>query len=176
MPPILVREEQPGDVAAIAEINRQAFGGNTEADLVDLLRQSCPERVSLVAVLGKEVVGHILFTPTIADAGKDSIEGMGLAPMAVLPQHQRAGVGSAMVRRGLEVVRAAGYPYVIVLGHPGYYPQFGFEPASTHGLTCEFSGIPDEAFMILALDPEVVKTMSGVVRYRPEFASAAEHG
>jgi putative acetyltransferase len=173
MQSVLVREERPGDAAAIREVNRQAFGNATEADLVDLLRQTCPERLSLVAILGEEVVGHILFTPVLARAGEEPIEGMGLAPMAVLPPHQGRGIGSALVRRGVEMVRAAGWPFVIVLGHPGYYPRFGFEPASRYGLACEFSDVPDEAFMILALEPEVVESVSGVVRYRPEFASAA---
>ena len=170
MPAPPIREEQPGDEASIRTVNRRAFETGMEADLVDRLRERCEERISLVAQLGDAVVGHILFTPALAEAGTRHIKGMGLAPMAVLPEYQGKGVGSALVRDGLEQVRAAGYPFVIVLGHPDYYPRFGFERADAYGLTSEYEGVPPEAFMIKVFDREALQGASGVVRYRPEFA------
>ena len=172
MPALLIREEQPDDVEAIRVVNRQAFETHVEADLVDRLRETCAERLSLVALRSDAVVGHILFTPALAQAGERSIKGMGLAPMAVLPNYQRQGIGTALVRRGLDMVREAGYPFVIVLGHPSYYPRFGFERAAAYGLHCEYQGVPEEAFMIRVLQPAVAEQMSGEVTYRPEFAAA----
>lgn len=166
-----IREEQPGDVAAIREINLRAFDTGAEAAVVDLLRQNCTERLSLVAQLGDRLVGHILFTPVMAQAGAQPIKGMGLAPLAVLPPYQQQGIGSALVRRGVEMVREAGYPFLIVLGHPSYYPRFGFERAAAYGLKSEYSGVPEDAFMIMVFEPEAVKAASGEVRYRPEFAA-----
>lgn len=172
VPDLVVRAEQPGDADAIREVHRQAFETGVEAEIVDRLRETCTERISLVAQLGGEVVGHILFTPAVARAGGREVAGMGLAPVAVRPVHQRKGIGAALVRRGLARVREAGYPFVVVLGHPAYYPRFGFERASTYGLACAYDGVPDEAFMILVFDPEAVRAASGVVRYRPEFDAA----
>jgi putative acetyltransferase len=166
-----IREEQPHDVAAIREINLRAFDTSAEADIVDLLRQRCAERLSLVAQLGDQLVGHILFTPAMAQAGAQPIKGMALAPLAVLPLYQQQGIGSALVRCGVEMVRAAGYPFLIVLGHPRYYPRFGFERASAYGLKSEYSGVPEEAFMIMVFEPEIVKLAFGEVRYQPEFAA-----
>jgi len=94
---------------------------------------------------------------------------MGLAPMAVLPDHQREGIGSELVRTGIERLRNVGCPFVIVLGHPEYYPRFGFEVASHHGIRGEWD-VPDEAFMILVLDESEMQGVSGLVKYRPEFA------
>jgi putative acetyltransferase len=106
-----------------------------EADIVDALRSSCPEALSLVAIQDTHVVGHMLFTPVTID-GASIVGGMGLAPMAVLPEKQRLGIGSRLVRAGLEQLRHVGCPFVIVLGHPEYYPRFGFLPASRFGLSC----------------------------------------
>lgn len=173
MPDLVLHEERPGDEPAVRSLNRQAFEADTEADIVDRLRATCPERLSLVALRGDALIGHILFTPVTARAGERLVTGMGLAPMAVLPRFQRTGVGSALVRRGLEQIEAAGYPFVVVLGHPSYYPRFGFERASTYGLACTYEGVPDEAFMIRVFDAEAVAALSGPVRYRPEFDAAA---
>lgn len=148
-----------------------AFGQPQEADVVDKLRQNCPDLLPLVAVLDKRIVGHILFSPATVEAKGMVIHGMGLAPMSVLPEYQRQGIGSQLVRSGIEELKERHCPFVIVLGHAEYYPRFGFEPASTQGISSEWE-VPDEAFMVLVLDEAVMRGISGVARYRLEFAEA----
>ena len=94
---------------------------------------------------------------------------MGLAPMAVLPDCQRQGIGSQLVRRGVDILRERGCPFVVVVGHPEYYPRFGFERASAHALVSQWDGMPDAAFMVLILDGHVMAGVSGVARYKEEF-------
>jgi putative acetyltransferase len=165
----IIRDEWPDDAPGIRSLLQAAFSSSVEADLVDRLRASCPDRLSLVAHEGTEVVGHILFTPVVIDTGATRIEGSGLAPMAVLPEQQRAGIGSALVRAGLERLRRAGCPFVVVVGYPEYYSRFGFGPASRQGLRCQWDEVPDEAFMMLVLDPAVAPDLAGLVRYHPAF-------
>lgn len=98
---------------------------------------------------------------------------MGLAPTAVLPRRQRQGIGSQLVRRGLDILRERGCPFVVVVGHPEYYPRFGFEPASRHGLASQWEGVPDAAFMVLLLDVHAMAGVSGVAKYREEFNEVA---
>lgn len=169
---IRIRHEQPGDEAAIRSVNEKAFGQTTEADLVEALRRRCPDRLSLVAEEGGRIVGHILFTPVVIDGNRPSPRGMGLAPMAVLPEHQKGGIGSALVLSGLKILREQACPFVIVLGHPHYYPRFGFVPASRHGLACFWPGVPDEVFLVLVIEEKGMAGVSGTVRYRPEFDPA----
>lgn len=168
---ISIREEQPGDVAAIRVLHTAAFGGQVEATIVDRFRESCPDLVSFVAVDGERVVGHVHFSPVTVDAGP---VGMGLAPLAVLPGYQRRGIGSALVERGLAALRERRCPFVVVLGHPDYYPRFGFERASTRGFASQWDGVSDEAFMVLVLDAAAMAGVAGVARYRPEFDEAME--
>jgi putative acetyltransferase len=165
---LLIRDETARDAGQVRMINIAAFEQPDEADLVDALRAGCPEVVSLVAELDGRVVGHILFSPVTLPAGERTLQGMGLAPMAVLPEHQRDGIGARLVEDGLARLEQSGCPFVIVLGHPGYYPRFGFERASTHRISCQWP-VPDEAFMVRILDPAVMAGVAGVARYRPEF-------
>ncbi|MBN2549294.1 MAG: N-acetyltransferase [Anaerolineales bacterium] len=165
---IEVRPETDSDHLAIHRINELAFGRPQEADIVDKLRDSCPEFLSLVAAMGGQVVGHILFTP-ITIEGSDRTGGMALGPLAVMPEIQKQGIGSRLTIEGLEILRRAGCPYVIVLGHPEYYPRFGFVPASKFGLVSQWESVPDEAFMALELIPGALAGVSGVARYRAEF-------
>jgi putative acetyltransferase len=165
----MIREEGAGDAAPIRTVLEAAFPSPLEADLVDRLRSSCRESLSLVAMEDEELVGHILFTPVVIETAEGTIHGYGLAPMAVLPEFQRKGIGSAMVREGLARLRSSDCPFVIVLGHPEYYPRFGFVPASKHGVRCQWEGVPHEAFLILVLRGPVE---AGVARYRPEFDQA----
>lgn len=169
---ISIREEEPGDLSAIQAINERAFGQREEADIVDRLRDSCKDLLSLVAECDGEAAGHILFSPVVTESEHGAVRGVGLAPMAVLPEHQRKGIGTALVERGLEILRERGCPYVIVLGHPEYYPRFGFVPASKREIECQWPGVPDEAFMILVLDETAMAGVAGVARYRDEFDAA----
>ncbi len=166
------RLERPGDEAGIRMINEQAFETPAEADIVDTLRRTCPEGVSLTAVVGEEIVGHILFTPAVVVSDVQKVEGMGLAPMAVRPDLQNQGIGSLLVKAGMKLMCQAGHAYVIVLGHPRYYPRFGFELASRWHLQSEYPGVPDEAFMIHVIDAAPLAGVSGIAYYRPEFREA----
>ena len=168
---IVIRQEQPQDLKTIREVNRRAFGQTQEADLVDKLRQNHRDLLSLVAVIQNEVVGHILFTPVTIESAARTVRGMGLAPMAVLPEYQRQGIGSTLVRSGIEQLKKRQCPFIIVLGHAEYYPKFHFEPASRYGIRSEWQ-VPDEAFMILLLNESEMQDISGVARYLPEFSEA----
>jgi putative acetyltransferase len=168
---IRIREEQPQDREAVHEVNVRAFGRNLEADLVDRMRHNCRDLLSLVAMKQNDVVGHILFTPTIIDNPERSVQGMGLAPVSVLPEYQRRGIGSELIRTGIAMLRDRRCPFVIVLGHSEYYPRFGFEPASRYAIHSEWK-VPAEAFMILVLNESEMQGISGTAKYRPEFAEA----
>lgn len=165
-----IRHETPDDVAVVREINELAFGQPAEANLVDKLR-TCGDALSLVAVPdGRDaVVGHILFTPVVVESGSRRVVGMGLAPMAVRPDCQRQGIGAQLVRHGLTMLLERGCPFVVVVGHAEYYPRFGFEPASRHGLASQWDGVPDEAFMVTILDQAAMTGVRGLARYRGEF-------
>jgi putative acetyltransferase len=167
--PVRIRPEERGDGPAVRAVHDRAFGGPTEGRIVEALHAVAP-RVSLVAVENAAVIGHILFTPVVVDAGTGTWTALGLAPMAVLPEHQRRGVGSTLVREGLHACRALRES--VVLGHPHYYSRFGFRPARPLGLSCEFDA-PDEAFMVAELAPGALAGRAGRVRYRPEFTSLA---
>jgi len=173
---ISIREEALGDVAAVRRVNELAFGQPAEAGIVDALRENCEEILSLVAVEDEKIIGHILFSPvTIERDGKHeggSFRGSGLAPMAVLPDRQRQGIGSRLVEAGIARLRQRSCPFIIVLGHAEYYPRFGFVPASKHGIRCPWEGVPDEAFMILVLDEGAMESITGIARYRAEFDEA----
>lgn len=143
-----IRREIPGDIKSIRYVNEQAFGQENEARIIEKLRQRGALTISLVAVQDDEIVGHIAFSPVVVEAKGSSFEAIALAPMAVLPMHQRKGIGSQMVRVGLEECRRLGHGIVVVLGHPDYYPRFGFAQAITRGIECQFEA-PEEAWMIL---------------------------
>jgi putative acetyltransferase len=167
--PIAVRQEQPGDAAAVHRVVAAAFKGRTEADLVDKLRANGRFALSLVAVQGGAVVGHVLLTDvTVAGHGLVP-RGAGLAPLAVRPTFQRRGIGAMLVRAALQRAARAGYGFVCLLGDPSYYQRFGFRPASTLGLASEFDA-PPEAFLAIELAPGALAGVSGTVRYLPEFA------
>jgi putative acetyltransferase len=167
---IQIRREEPGDCEAVHQLYLSAFDKGPEAALVDRLRVSCQEYLAFVAVDDGEVVGHILFTPVTVDTS--AAKGMGLAPMAVLPSHQGKGIGSRLVRHGLEFFRETGCPFIIVLGHPEYYPRFGFEVASNYGFRSQWEGVPEEAFMVVVFDGDALPKHGGVVSYRDEFNDA----
>jgi putative acetyltransferase len=163
-----VRPEEPGDEAAVREVLLRAFEGPDEAALVDRLRSAEATSVSLVAEVEGLVVGHILFSPVEIEGLNSNATGVGLAPMAVLPTHQRSGLGSELVLAGLARCRELGELRIVVLGHPEYYPRFGFVPASTFGISSDYD-VPDEVFMAQELEPGALDGVSGTVHYRPEF-------
>ena len=165
---VVIREEREGDIVAIYRVNELAFGQPGEAALVDQLREDGLHALSLVALLDGEVVGHILFSPVeISDEGLVWVS-VGLGPMAVLPDHQRKGIGTLLIQRGLKELKKIGFMSVVVLGHPEYYPKFGFVTASKHGLRCKWE-VPDEAWMVCELQPGGLAGVSGLVEYAPAF-------
>jgi putative acetyltransferase len=165
----VVRLERPEDYPVVFEVNQRAFGRVNEAKLVEALRTVANPQISLVAVRADRVVGHIFFSPVTIEGSTSSLQALGLAPMAVVPELQNQGIGSALVRAGLEAARRIGQKAVIVLGHPEYYPRFGFEIASRKGIRYEHP-VPDEAFMALELEPGALKGHTGVVHYLSEFS------
>jgi putative acetyltransferase len=171
--PATIRPEESRDANGVRLVNQRAFGRLSEAVLVDSLRPS-PNTISLVAIVETQVVGHILFTPVQVGDMASGPSAVGLAPMSVLPEYQRQGIGSQLVRAGLEECRVQGHGLVVVVGHPTFYPKFGFVPASTTGLECEHAVRP-EAFMVLELRAGALAHVQGLVRYRPEFTKAQGH-
>ena len=148
-------------------MNGAAFETRLEADLVNTLRQAAHPIVSLVADDGGKIVGHILFSP-VTLSGQPDAKIMGLAPMAVLPAEQRRGIGSALVREGLTRCKNLGYGAAVVVGHRDYYPRFGFKPAATFNLTCEYD-VPDDVFMALELTPNYLQGRAGAIHYHSAF-------
>ena len=147
---VQIRSEQSNDIVAIHRVYEQAFGGDPEANLVDRLRATGSLILSLVAIEDHEVVGHIAFSPVRIDSTSGTKGAVGLGPLGVLPAYQRRGIGSELVRAGLAELRKAGHGVVVVLGHPNYYPRFGFVPAENHGIRWEYDA-PSEAFMVKEL-------------------------
>ena len=162
-----IEEEQDRD--AVYAINLSAFETKAEADLVDVLRDQARPMVSMVAEDNGTVIGHIMFSP-VTLSGHPDLQAMGLAPMAVAPAHQRKGIGSALVRAGLEQCRQLGIAAVVVLGHPRYYPRFGFTPSSRFGIDSEYE-VPEEVFMVMELKPEALNGITGRVKYHAAFSS-----
>jgi putative acetyltransferase len=159
-----IRDERSQDTAAIREVNSLAFAQDQEADLVDALRSASAVLISLVATVNGRVVGHILYSPS-SIAG---VRGAALGPMAVIPEYQRQGIGSRLVETGNRRLQTAGCPFIVVVGHPEFYPRFGFKPARARGITCEWN-VPDNVFMIAVLDEPQMLGVSGLATYRREF-------
>ena len=164
----LIRSEEEKDRTAVHALNVAAFETPTEADLVDALRRQVRPLVSLVAEDDQSVVGHIMFSPVSLKRHPDA-KIMGLAPMAVAPNHQRKGIGSALVQAGIEHCKRLGIGAVVVLGHTTYYPRFGFCPATFLGIGCEYD-VPEGVFMTLELQPGYLQGKSGTVQYHKAFS------
>ena len=166
---MLIRAEKENDRALVYAVNVSAFETPAEAILVDALRDQAKPVVSLVAEDNGDVVGHNMFSPASL-SGDANLIVMGLGPMAVVPEHQRKGIGSALVRAGLEKCKLLGVAVVVVLGHPEYYPRFGFSPSSRYDIDSEYD-VPDEVFMAMELQPEALNEKTGNVRYHPAFSN-----
>ena len=161
-----IRAETLQDLEAIREVNRLAFGQSAEARLVDRLREDGLVITSLVAVEGLWVLGHILFSELTIENGSAAIRAAALAPMSVIPSRQRQGIGSSLVREGLDECRRRSVAVAVVLGHIGYYPRFGFSAEKAECLRCRYSG---SHFMALELVPRILDGVRGAVKYPPAF-------
>jgi len=165
-----IRFEDKNDLAAVEAVNVSAFETPVEARLVNMLREQAQPVISLVADDNGEIVGHILFSAVVLD-GHEGLKIAGLAPMAVVPGRQQQGIGSALVRAGLEECRKAGFGSVVVLGHPGYYPRFGFVQSNQFGIKSEYD-VPPDVFMVLELVPGYLDEAEGIIRYHDAFRAA----
>ena len=163
---LIVRDEQPWDREQVRRVNESAFGRCDEADLIDRLRAEGVILISLVAELNSQIIGHILFSRMSIETARGAVAAVSLAPMAVLPNHQRREVGSCLVRRGLSELRDRGEAIVIVLGHKNYYPRFGFASETARHLVSPF---PSDVFMALELSDGALTNVRGAVKYPAAF-------
>ena len=164
---IEIRDERPEDVAAIRHVLEEAFGSSEEADLVERLREAGKAVISLVAECDGQLVGHIMFSPVTVAPAQAGFNGIGLAPVAVLPEFQKRCIGSHLICEGLERCRDAGYEIVVVLGDHRFYQRFGFSRGGDYGLGNEY-GV-DEDFMAMELSEGALAQATGTVKYQPEF-------
>lgn len=164
---IIVRAESPADCAAIHKVQAAAFPSPAEADLVDALRNSGRLTLSLIAEYEGAIVGHVAFSPVTVD--RRDFAGLGLAPVGVLPDHQRQGIGGMLIRAGLDRANQLGFGFVVLLGSPNYYPRFGFTRASLANLGNVYGA--DAEFMVQELKPNSLPSAGGLVEYAPEFAA-----
>ena len=164
---VIVRPEQPEDIEARRSVTAQACGRSAEAHLREALRTRGQVLRSLVVERDTQMVGHCLCSPVRIEAGGHGCAIVGLGPMAVLPALQRQGIGTLLVQDGLARCRHADYDGVVVLGHPTYYPRFGFVPASLYGIRCAYH-VPDDVLMALALRGGALPGCAGTAQYPPE--------
>jgi len=162
-----IRMENAFDFQDIREVNLRAFLSNDEALIVEKLRKS-GDVISLVAIKNDKVVGHVLFSAASIENNEDSIPALVLAPVAVLPEFQNQGVGTKLIERGLDECRKQGYSIVTVLGHPKFYPRFGFKPAIEYGIESPLE-VPEESFMVLELVSGTLNHVKGVLYYSKAF-------
>lgn len=172
---IHIRPENESDHPAIREVNEQVFGRPDEAEIVEQVRQSpgfVPE-LSFVAERDAQIAGHALFSEVTVQGETQSWTILTLGPIAVRPEFQRQGVGGRLLREGISRASALGYRAIALIGHPTYYPRFGFVPGSRFGLTCEFA-VPDEVFMALPLRPDGLAEVQGRIVYPPAFRTTPD--
>jgi putative acetyltransferase len=165
---VVIRAETIEDHTEIHSVIESAFGQASEADLFEALRGTASPQISLIAVQDNRIVGHIFFSPVSVESAGDIFTAMGLAPLAVLPEFHKRGIGSRLIQEGLMECQRIGHDIVFVVGHPNYYPRFGFTVAKEKGFRCEFP-VPDEAFMVAELKPGALSGKQGLVKYLPEF-------
>ncbi|KAF0196703.1 MAG: putative acetyltransferase [Bacteroidetes bacterium] len=168
---LLIRPELKSDYEKITALHDLAFGQKGEGRLVEALRRNPVfiRGLSLVALLDGNLVGHILFFPVLVRDGQKVFRSLALAPLAVLPNYQRKGIGSALVIAGIDEAREGKHRSVIVLGHREYYPGFGFRPAIHYGILPPFD-VPSDVFFAMELIPGGLAGVSGTVEYPPEFS------
>ena len=169
---VTIRSEEAADVEVIHSIHRSAFPTEAEARLVDRLREGRKLTISLIAEVKHRVVGHVAFSPVSIDPQSQAKQGVGLGPLAVLPEWQGKGIGERLITRGIEDCRRGGYSFIVVLGGPEFYERFGFRRASLFGLGNEY-GV-DDPFMALELRLGGFPKVPGTVRYVKVFSEATE--
>lgn len=169
---ITIRKENKNDFEPIKQINDKAFGQPQEGIVVNKLRELDTNALSLVAEIDGKLVGHIFYSTAEIEFKNERIVGMGLAPVAVLPEYQKQGIGKKLITESINMLLKMPTPFIIVLGHESYYPKFGFETASKYGIKCQWEDVPDDAFMIMIIDNEIMKDVNGVARYRDEWNEA----
>lgn len=166
---IKIRKEEEKDYKKVYEVHRLAFQQENESKLIEKIRKGenfVPE-LSLVAEIGNEIVGHILFSK-IKIIGNSVFESLALAPMAVIPKFQKQGIGGKLIKKGFEKAKRLGFDSIVVLGHKEYYPKFGFQRASKWSIKCPFE-VPDESFMAIELTKKALECKAGTVKYPEEF-------
>jgi len=163
---MLIRAERPEDCAAIYLVNQEAFGRRDEADLVDRLRAQGVVLASFVAETEGTIIGHILFSRMSIETTDKSIAAVALAPMAVMPNFQRQGIGTMLAAHGLDWLRAQSEQLVFVLGHPDYYSRFGFSTEKARLIESPFN---PKSYMALELKPHALDGIRGKVRYPAAF-------
>jgi putative acetyltransferase len=170
----IIRPETPEDFEQITKVNDLAFDQPNEGRMLEALRKNKKfiPQLSLVAEIDLRVVGHILFFPLNIISGGKNFEVLSLAPMAFLPEYQQKGIGKKLVIEGLKKSKEMGYKAVVVLGHPTYYPKFGFEPASKWNIKPPIDDVPDEASMATELEEGFLKKKAGVIEYPEEYYGA----
>jgi putative acetyltransferase len=171
MDDVLIRPEKADDVAAIARITEAAFGRADEAVVVETIRASehyLPE-LSLVAERAGDIIGHVMVSFVLLHTGSGVRRVLQLAPVSVEPAHQSGGVGSALIREALARADAMREPVVLVLGHAGYYPRFGFEPGRALGIEPPSQAIADNVWMARRLS-SYTADLRGTVEFTPAFA------
>jgi putative acetyltransferase len=171
-----IRPELPEDIPAILDVHLQAFGQDGEARLISALRHdgNINPQLSLVAVFGERIIGHILFCPITIVSETVETPAIALAPLAVHQDYQCLGIGAALIEEGILECQRLGHRIVIVVGHPTYYPRFGFTPAHKSGIMAPFP-CPDDAFMALPLEIGALDGIGGIVRYPLAFDTVGAH-
>lgn len=168
---LFVRDETTDDYPSVYEVNRSAFGRVEEADLVEKIRPLSREIISMVAVLDEMIVGHLLFSPVTIQNNSRAIAAMGLGPVAIMPEYQRQGIGTLLIEAGLRQCKLRGCKILFVLGHPEYYPRFGFRPGADGGFFYKNHDF-DPNFFFLEQELNVAFELSGEVCYLPPFYTA----
>lgn len=166
-----IREEMSQDIHKIKTVNDLAFGQTNEGDLIEELRNSeafVPSLSIVAETEHQDIIGHILFSRIQIETETGDVTSLALAPMAVSPSSQNKGIGAALVKDGLQRAKALGFQSVVVLGHPEYYPKFGFTPAHEKQIRAPFE-VPPEAFMVLELEKGALEHIEGTVRYSKPF-------
>lgn len=172
---VTIRQEQKNDYRKTEEVVKEAllneeFSDKKEHELVKRIRECdafIPE-LSIVAV-DKEIVGHIMLSKITIEQGGTTIDSLALAPVSIAPSHQKKGIGGKLITAALEKAKELGYGSVVVLGHPEYYPKFGFERASQWNIKAPFE-VPDEVFMVMELRENTLQGVEGIVQYSSAFA------